>query len=307
MLLRNPFCLLLIFTFLRLGSARSSSSSWSAASLAWAEGPTALSYKTCSPWLLGCPLCLGETLPPWNSQDKKCCLCKMPYVAAPIRVLGNIITRTAPYVQLPLDAPTRTRNISLFKSDVFLRRPILSYQDSYVHFLQGGPQAKVVPERTTYLAWGVPQRVPSSVSSRVLCSDMASWAQTSGTLKIKMQEKYAERSALTHARHSHCTSRQLGMRANWRYDVPEDWLWDACLLARVCWGTSCEEFCSKKGLHYPIKQSSKNPLKCDQVQRVLGKLSRSCHRTSNNKPWFTSLEIPWEFPTQAVLPWLSRG
>jgi hypothetical protein len=62
----------------------------------------------------------------------------MPYVAAPMRVLGDIITKTRPYTQLPLDTPTRTRNFSWFTSDVFLKRPILSYQDSYVHFLQGG-------------------------------------------------------------------------------------------------------------------------------------------------------------------------
>jgi hypothetical protein len=37
-----------------------------------------------------------------------------------------------------------------FTSDAFLKRPILSFQDSYVKFLLGGLQAKVVLERTTY-------------------------------------------------------------------------------------------------------------------------------------------------------------
>ncbi len=36
---------------------------------------------------------LGETLLPWKSNNKKCCLYKMPYVAAPMRVLGDIITK----------------------------------------------------------------------------------------------------------------------------------------------------------------------------------------------------------------------
>ncbi len=73
------------------------------------------------------------------------------------------------------------------------------------------------------------------------------------------------------------------------------------------WGTRCKGFCSKEGLHYCIEQSARYPLEQDQVQRALGKLSRSCRRTSNNQPWFTSLEIPWGFLAQAVLHWLSRG
>ncbi len=88
---------------------------------------------------------------------------------------------------------------------------------------------------------------------------------------------------------------------------PWDWLCDACQLARVCWGTCCEGFCWKEGLHYRIKRSARYPLECKQVQRALGKSSRSCHQTSYNQPWFTSLEIPWGFLAWAVLRWLSRG
>jgi hypothetical protein len=36
---------------------------------------------------------LGETLLPWNSKDKKCCLYKTSYAAAPVRVLGDFITK----------------------------------------------------------------------------------------------------------------------------------------------------------------------------------------------------------------------
>ncbi len=130
---------------------------------------------------------LGETLLPWKSKDKKCCLCKMPYVAAPVRVLGDGIAKPMPYKWIPLDAPTRTGNLTWFTSDEFLKRPVLSYWDSYVKFLQGGLHAKVVVENTTYcITWGVPWRVPSSVSSSILHCDMLSWAKTSGTLKIKM-------------------------------------------------------------------------------------------------------------------------
>ncbi len=36
---------------------------------------------------------LGETLLPWKSKDKKCCLYEMPYVTAPIWVLGDVIVK----------------------------------------------------------------------------------------------------------------------------------------------------------------------------------------------------------------------
>ncbi len=122
-----------------------------------------------------------------------------------------------------------------------------------------------------------------------------------------LQERDVEQSAPTHACHTHCASRQLGTTANWRYDVPCDWLQDACQMARVRWGTSCKGFCSEEGPHYWIEPSSRNQLERDQVQRALGKLSRSCCQTSNNQPWFMSLEIPWGFLAWAVLCWLSGG
>ncbi len=120
-----------------------------------------------------------------------------------------------------------------------------------------------------------------------------------------LREEDAERSVPTHARHSHCASRQLGTKADQRYDVIWDWLWDACLMARVIWGTHFEGFCSKEHPHFCIKWSARNKLERDQVQRLLGKFSRSCLRTSNNQPISTSWEIPWWFLAWAVLCWLS--
>ncbi len=70
---------------------------------------------------------------------------------------------------------------------------------------------------------------------------------------------------------------------------------------------AAKDFCCEGGLHYQIEQSARNPLKREQVPRVLGALSRSCHQTSYNQPWFTSLEIPWGFLARAVLRWLSGG
>ncbi len=118
-------------------------------------------------------------------------------------------------------------------------------------------------------------------------------------------ERDIEQSAPTHVRHTHCSSRKLGNKANQRHDVPWDWLQDACQMARVHWGTSCKGFCCKGGLHYQIEQSARNPLEHEQVPRALGELSRSCRQTSNNQPLFMSLEIPWGFLAWAVLRWLS--
>ncbi len=67
-------------------------------------------------------------------------------------------------------------------------------------------------------------------------------------------ERDLEQSALTHARHMHCASRQLDPTANQRYDVPWDWLQEACQMARVCWGICCEGFCSKRGPHYKLTE-----------------------------------------------------
>ncbi len=104
---------------------------------------------------------------------------------------------------------------------------------------------------TNLCAWGVPWRVPSSVSSRILHSDVLFWYQTSRTPKI------------------HGTSSPFGTTAAQRYDIPRDWLWDACHLARIRWGTCCKWFCSKEGPYYCVEQSARNPLEHDQVQRAL--------------------------------------
>jgi hypothetical protein len=69
----------------------------------------------------------------------------------------------------------------------------------------------------------------------------------------------------------------------------------------------CKGLCSNEDPHYCIEQSAMNPLEHDQVQRALGKLSKSFWQTNINQPWFTSLEIPWGFLARSVLCWLSRG
>ncbi len=88
----------------------------------------------------GWPMRLGETLLQWKSKDKKCCLYETPYIAAPIwlRPMGG-------FLQTHLQEPDF---FFWFTSEAFLKRPVLSYWDSYVKLLWGGLQAKVVPERT---------------------------------------------------------------------------------------------------------------------------------------------------------------
>ncbi len=101
----------------------------------------------------------------------------MSYVAAPIWVLGDVkakfyVRPTRNFLRTHLQEP----DFFWFTSDAFLKRHVLSFWDSYVKFLQGDLRAKVVPERTTYrIIWGVPQRVPSSVSASRLRSGSSSW------------------------------------------------------------------------------------------------------------------------------------
>ncbi len=135
-------------------------------------------------------------------------------------------------------------------------------------------------------------RLRSSTMSTFKCliNDTLHWCgiMSARFRKPKVQDGHekrdAERSTTTNAHHTHCAPRQLWTKTHHRYNLPQDWLWVACQPARVCWGTHCEGFCSMEGPHYGIEQSSRNPLKCDQVQRALVKLFRSCCQTSNNQP-----------------------
>ncbi len=148
---------------------------------------------------------------------------------------------------------------------------------------------------------------------KCLCKQTPLWCvvmskKASGTLKIKMTVRKGHWGiSPTNAHHTHCTSRQLGTTVDQRFDVPWDWLQDACQIARVHWGTRCKGFCCEGGPHYWTEQSARNPLECEQAPRALGESSRSFHQTSNNQPLFMSLEIPWGFLAWAVLCWLSGG
>ncbi len=214
-----------------------------------------------------------------------------------------------PYTPLPTDAPTRARIcfgswVTSFWRDPFchIETPTWNfYKEMYKQkwYRKGLLIALLEESHKEYL------QVSLQVDSALMCCHEQ---KPQERLRSRwLQERDIEQSAPTHVCHIHCTSRQLGTTANQRYDVPWDWLWDACEMARVCQGNHCKGFRSKEGLHYQIERSARSPLEHKQVQRVIGKLSRRCCQTSNNQPLFMSLEIPWGFLARAVLRWLSRG
>jgi hypothetical protein len=82
-----------------------------------------------------------------ETQRRKCCLFETPYVAAPIREAGDVITRTPLYLQLPKDAPTRTRIVFWFTSNVFLKRPVSLKYWLLRPFSTRKPHAKAVPSK----------------------------------------------------------------------------------------------------------------------------------------------------------------
>ncbi len=52
-----------------------------------------------------------------------------------------------------------------------------------------------------------------------------------------------------------------------RYDILCDWLWDACHMAGVCWGSCCGAFVARKACTIAVS-----------------KARGSCHKTSDNQP-----------------------
>ncbi len=112
----------------------------------------------------------------------------------------------------------------------FSRDPSCWSIGSYIPFLQGSNMQQQYHRRTTLHTWP--------------------W---------KMQERDAEWSTLTIARLIHGASVPLGTIVTQRYDVLRDWLWDACHMAGVRWGSRCKGFCSKEGLLYGSEQRARNP------------------------------------------------
>ncbi len=233
-------------------------------------------------------------------QGKKCCLYKMPYMAAPIWVPR---WRHCKFYALRATFYRRTyksqKFFFLFTSDTFRKRPVLSYQDSYMNFYKEIYEQRWYRKRTTYrISGGVPQEY-----LKRLYKQTPLWLVVrSRSLRIPEKQddhkkRDIEQSAPTHVRHTHCIPMQLGTTADQRYDVHRDWLQEACQKARVRWGTRCKESCSEEGPHYRMERSARNHLECNQVQRAPEKLSSSCRQTSNNQPYSQVWKSLWDsFP-----------
>ncbi len=104
-----------------------------------------------------------ETLLLWNSKERSAVSTRRLMLQHLYEYQGDVIANSTPYTQLPTDAPTRARILFWFTNEAFCKRHILSHRDSYVKFLWGDLQAKVVPKRTTYcVTWGVTRRVPQA-------------------------------------------------------------------------------------------------------------------------------------------------
>jgi hypothetical protein len=250
-----------------------------------------------------------ESLLPWISKDKKCCLYEMPYVAAPTWVLGDIITKSY--------ALCATSYRCTYKSHFFFGSRVTHFKET--HFVISRLPHEISTRRSTSKSGTGKDYLLSYLRSPAKSTFKCLYKQTPLWLVVmrkepkeprrirRPQERDVEQSALTHVRHTHCASRHLGTTANQRFDVLWDWLREACQMARVHWGTRCKGFCSEEGPHYWMEWSASNLLERNQVQRVPEKLSRSCCQTSNNQPLFTSLEIPRGFLSQAVLRRLIGG
>jgi hypothetical protein len=104
-----------------------------------------------------------------------------------------------------------------FTSDTFCKRAVSSYQNSYVNFYEEVYEQRWYQKRTTYrVSGGVPQRVPQES----LCKQTLLWLVIrSRSLRNPEEQddhknRDIEQSAPTHARHTHCVSRQLGTTAD---------------------------------------------------------------------------------------------
>ncbi len=120
----------------------------------------------------GWPTRLGETLLPWKSKDKKCCHYKMPYVAVPIWVLGDIIVKFYTLCAKSYRRTYKSRNFFWFTSDAFLKRHVLSFRDSYVKFSTRWSTSKSGTEKDHLLRY---LRSPVKSTFKRLCKQTPLW------------------------------------------------------------------------------------------------------------------------------------
>ncbi len=241
-----------------------------------------------------------ETLLPWNSKEKKCCLYETSYIAALIRVLGDVIAKSYTLRATSYRRTYMSQN-SFFGSQVmrFIRDPSHHIKTPTWNFYEEIYEQKLY--RSGLLIAFLEESRKEYLKH--LCKQTPLWLVIMRKSLRNPQEQAdrkkrdVEQSAPTHLCHTHCTSRQLGTTADRRCDVPRNWLWEACHMARVRRGTRCKGFCSEEGPHYQMERSARNHLERDQVQRAPEKSSSSCHQTSNNQPYSRVRKSLWDsFP-----------
>ncbi len=181
-------------------------------------------------------------------------------------------------MRLPTDAPTRARN-SFFGSRVtrFIRDLSHRIETPTWNFTRRSTSKGGTGNGLLIVFLEESRMSTSSVSTGRLRSDSLSGAEASGSQKNKTTARkgrgaMSPDSCASHPLHFYA----VGYYSQSKYDVPWDWLWEACHMARVHWEARCKVFCSKEGPHYRTERSVRNQLERDQVQRVLEKLSGSC-------------------------------
>ncbi len=130
---------------------------------------------------------LGETLLPWKSKSKKCCLYETPYVAAPIWVLGDIIAKFSALRATSYRQTYKSQFVFLVHEWCISEETFLVISRLLRQIFTRGSMSKSGTVKD-YLS-----RLRSSAKSTFkwpsanrLSSDTSSWAKASGTLKIKM-------------------------------------------------------------------------------------------------------------------------
>jgi hypothetical protein len=273
-----------------------------------------------------------ETLPQGNSKAKKCCLYQTLYVAAPQEYKVTSSQELHPmrnFLRVYIQEPdffwfTIDFHDFFFWRDLScqLQTPMYSVKES--------------SERGTRNNYFTRLRSPAKRTFKCLIQDTPLWGGVVSTnlKKPKDQDDHKKGTLSNQPQLMHVTPTAL--LGSWEQQPIKDMTslrtdFETCL--RVCWGTHktclcghaspwrwrpwcgplqdegsrCKGIFSKEDAHYHLRQSTRSLIEQDLVWRVLWESPRSCQRTSNNQPGFTSLEIPWGFLAQAVLCGLSGG
>ncbi len=182
------------------------------------------------------------------------------------------LQNSTPYARLPTDAPTR--------ASFFLVHKWRISKETRLVILRLLPE---ISTRRSMSKSGTGKdyllhylRSPAKSTFKGLCKQTPLWLVVMRKepqepwRTRRPQERDVEQSAPTHAHHTHCASRQPGTTADRRYEVPRDWIQEACQMAGVLWGTCCKGFCARKVRTIKLNKvhgTSWNAIKCKEHLR----------------------------------------